>query len=110
MSKKDIISIIAVAILGVVAAFVGVNSILGDINDKSATFRSIEVVNSSVGEPDPEVFNPEAINPTVDVFVGNCVDKNGNGQLDDDEKIGCNKETGQEEQIIEDTEELDEGR
>ncbi|MBQ3468317.1 hypothetical protein IJH19_02185 [Candidatus Saccharibacteria bacterium] len=108
MSKKDIISIVAVAILGTVAAIVAVNSILGDINDKSATFKFIDVVNSSVGTPDPEVFNPDAINPTVDVFVGGCVDKNGNGQLDEDEKIGCSR--GQEEEIVEDQAEINEGQ
>ena len=107
MKKKDIISIVAVAVLGVVAAIVAANSILGDIDDKSATFRSIEVVSSEVGAPGPEVFNPMAINPTVDVYVGNCVDKNGNGQLDDDELIGCTKAT---EEIVEDQEEIDEGR
>lgn len=107
MSKKDIASIIAVAILGTVAAIVAVNSILGDINDKSATFKYIDVVSNSVGTPDPEVFNPDAINPTVDVFVGGCVDKNGNGQLDEDEKIGCVR--GQEEEIVEDQQEEDEG-
>lgn len=96
MSKKDIISIIAVAILGVVAAIVGVNAILGDINDKSVTFKSIDVVSKDVGTPDPEVFNPDAINPTVEVYVGNCIDKNGNGNLDDDELVGCTK-TEQEE-------------
>ena len=108
MKRKDIISIVAVAILGVVAVIVAVNSILGDIDDKSATFRSIEVVNSSVGAPDPEVFNPDAINPTVDVFVGNCVDKNGNGQLDEDELVGCSR-SEPEEEVVEDQEEIDEG-
>lgn len=109
MRKKDIISIVAVAILGVVAAIVAVNSILGDIDDKSATFRSIEVVNSGVGVPDPEVFNPDAINPTVDVYVGNCLDKNGNGQLDEDELIGCSRSEPKEE-VVEDQEEIDEGQ
>ena len=109
MTKKDIISVVAVAILGVAMAIVVVNALLGDIDDKSATFRSIDVVNSSVGAPDPEVFNPEAINPTVDVFVGTCVDKNGNGTLDEDELVGCTKSTGEEE-IVEDQEEVDEGR
>ncbi|MDO4889707.1 MAG: hypothetical protein Q4A25_03420 [Candidatus Saccharibacteria bacterium] len=109
MKRKDIVSIVAVAILGIVAAIVAVNSILGDINDKSATFRSIEVVNSNVGTPDPEVFNPDAINPTVDVYVGNCVDKNGNGQLDEDELIGCMR-SKPEEEIVEDQEEIDEGQ
>lgn len=106
MKKKDIISIVAVAILGTVAAIVAVNSILGDINDKSATFRSIEGVSSNVGTPDPEVFNPSAINPTVDVYVGNCIDKNSNGQLDEDELVGCHKPT---EEVVEDQEEVDEG-
>ena len=80
MSKKDIISIIAVAILGIVAAIVGVNTILGDINDKSVTFKSIETISKDVGTPDPEVFNPDAINPTVEVYVGNCTEYDSNGE------------------------------
>lgn len=103
MRRKDIVSIVAVAILGIVVAIVAVNSILGDISDKSATFRSIEAVNSNVGTPDPEVFNQDAINPTVDVYVGTCVDKNGNGQLDDDELDGCVRNEPEE-----DTEEQEE--
>ena len=97
MNKKDIFMVVGVAILGVMASAVIVNMVLGDVNEKSETFNSIEVVKAAVGTPDSEVFNPDAINPTVDVYVGNCIDKNGNGQLDDDELIGCSKNNSDEE-------------
>ena len=34
-------------------------------------------------EPDEEIFNPRALNPTVEVYVGNCKEFDYNGQCID---------------------------
>lgn len=102
MKQSDIFTVLVVATVGIVASFFLVNMILGDPNEKSVTFKKIEVVDAGLAVPDPEVFNSEAINPTVEVYVGDCVDRDQNGELDEAELIACgrvdqssNKEGGQ---------------
>lgn len=91
MRQSDIFTIMAVATVGIVASFFLVKMILGDPNEKSVTFKKIEVVEAGLAVPDPEVFNAEAINPTVEVYVGDCVDRDQNGELDEAELIACGR-------------------
>lgn len=42
------------------------------IPTEPGTEKIMGEIGSSVIQPDPEVFSPTAINPTVEVFVGNC--------------------------------------
>ena len=91
MKQSDIFTIIIVATVGTVVAAILCNMILGDPNSKSVTFKNIAVVESSLTEPDPEVFNIEAINPTVEVYVGNCVDQDQDGKLSDEELAVCGR-------------------
>jgi hypothetical protein len=80
--QKDLTTSIIIAILGVVGAFFIVNMMVGEISE--VTIKSVD---SSFGidipEPDDEVFNYKAINPTVEVYVGNnngdCAQLNSDG-------------------------------
>ncbi|MBR5621164.1 hypothetical protein IKW75_01620 [Candidatus Saccharibacteria bacterium] len=94
MKQSDIFTVLAVATVGIVASFFLVNMLLGDPNEKSVTFKKIEVVDATLSVPDPEVFNSEAINPTVEVYVGDCVDMDQNGELDEAELIACGRVDG----------------
>ena len=94
MKQSDIFTIIIVATVGVVVSSFLVNMILGDPSSKSVSFKTVEVVEASLVNPDPEVFNPEAIDPTVEVYVGDCVDRDQNGMLDEAEKIACGRTDG----------------
>ena len=102
MRQSDIFTIIIVATVGVLVSTFLVNMILGDPNDKSVTFKTIDVIQATLASPDPEVFNSEAINPTVEIYVGDCVDRDQNGTLDEAELIACgridgtNSSTGEE--------------
>lgn len=91
MRQSDIFTIIAVAVVGVVVSSVLLNMILGNPDEKSVSFKTVEVIESTLDNPDPEVFNPEAINPTVEVYVGECVDLDQNGVLDEAELIACGR-------------------
>lgn len=77
--KTDLATSIIAAILGVVAAYFICNLLLPSISD--VTFK---VLNSNfsytVSDPNPEIFNYRAIDPTVEVYVGQCkeYDQNGN--------------------------------
>lgn len=91
MKKSDILTVIMVATVGTVVAAILCNMLLGDPNNKSVTFKNVEVVEPSLATPDPEVFNVEAINPTVEVYVGNCVDQDQDGKLSDEELAVCGR-------------------
>ena len=91
MKKSDILTVIMVATVGTVVAAVLCNMLLGNPDDKSVSFKNITVVDPELAEPDPEVFNIEAINPTVEVYVGNCVDQDQDGKLSDEELAVCGR-------------------
>lgn len=90
MKQSDIFSIILVASVGTLAAFFICQSIMGDPNKASVKFKALtEVVSQKLVDPDPEVFNSTAINPTVEVYVGDCEDVDQNGILDERELEIC---------------------
>jgi len=67
--KTDLASSIGAAVAGILIAYFICNLFIGPIEDVSFT-----TVDSSIGtdldEPSPEVFNYRALNPTVEVYVG----------------------------------------
>ena len=101
MKQSDIFTIIIVASVGTLAAYFGVNALLGDPNTKWVTFSTIGDVTSTVLDPDSELFNPDSVNPTVEVYVGDCEDIDQNGILSKDELINCGKITREEAEQIE---------
>ncbi len=102
MKQSDIFSIIIIATVGTLVAYFAVNSFLGDPNLKSENITTIDAISSEVLTPDPELFNPAAINPTVEVYVGDCEDIDQNGILSREELIACGKIT--EEQTTDEAE------
>lgn len=106
MKQSDIFTLILIAGIGTLSAFFVCQMLLGDPNDASVKIKTINrEVSSALIQPDPEVFNGEAINPTVEVFVGGCEDINQNGILDGNELKACQTvvDTGENE----DCEDLD---
>lgn len=72
MKNSDIAMIILVAAVSVVVSYLLGNAILGNPNDRVETLSYMDVIDGSISEPDIETFNPHALNPTVEVYVGNC--------------------------------------
>lgn len=91
MRQSDIFTVIAVAVVGIVASSLLLNLILGSPDEKYVSFKVVEVIEPDLDNPDPELFNPDAINPTVEVYVGDCVDQDQNGELDEAELIACGR-------------------
>lgn len=93
MKQSDIFTLVLVAGIGTLAAFFISRAILGDPDMAKVEFKAIDkVVASSLSQPDAEVFNSLAINPTIEVFVGNCEDIDQNGILDSAELVACGRE------------------
>lgn len=89
LKRSDIFTITIVVSVGMLMAFLISNAILGDPDMEKVSFNVVEPVSDTVDDPDPELFNSKAINPTVEVEVGVCEDTNGNGILDQDERDRC---------------------
>ncbi len=72
MKKSDIAMIILIASVGVlVAYFIAVNMSFLKLPENGMKVQTMQQIEESVVEPNKDVFNEEAINPTVEVIVGN---------------------------------------
>ncbi|MBR0460653.1 hypothetical protein IJI91_01530 [Candidatus Saccharibacteria bacterium] len=89
MKQNDILTVAVIAISGFVVSLILCNVLLGDPDEKSVSFTTIEPISNEIAEPNPEVFNLKAINPTVEVYVGQCEDWDRNGTIDDAEWQAC---------------------
>ena len=76
--RNDLGSVIISAIVGIVATFLICNMFVASlfpIKDKSYKIIDNDI-KSSVADPDENIFNFRAINPTVEVCVGECKETN----------------------------------
>lgn len=76
--KTDLATSVGVAIIGVVLAYFLCNFLIPKI--ESARIKTVDSnVSATLEDPDVEVFNYRSINPTVEVYVGQCkaFDENG---------------------------------
>ena len=72
MKNTDIALVILIAAVSVVVSYFLGNAILGDPNDRVVTVSYMDKISNAVEQPDVETFNATALNPTVEVYVGNC--------------------------------------
>lgn len=71
MKKSDIAMIILIASISILAAYFAAKAIIGDVGSQSVKVKTTDKITTEVTEPDPTVFNSNAINPTVEVIIGN---------------------------------------
>ena len=77
--KTDLASSIVAAVIGLLLAYFVCNLFIGPIEDFS--FTTVDTtVTAELIEPNPEVFNYKALNPTVEVYVGDCDEYDAYGE------------------------------
>ena len=91
MKQSDIFSIIIIAVVGTMASYFCVNSMLGDPDEASEQITIIDEITPDLEKPDPELFNESALNPTVEVEIDGCKDLDHNGIIDYAEMVACGK-------------------
>ncbi|NCO10790.1 hypothetical protein GW930_02715 [Candidatus Saccharibacteria bacterium] len=69
MKKNDIATIVLIAAASVIVAFFATNTIFENIATEEVRVRTIEPMTTEIAEPDPAIFNEDAINPTVEVQI-----------------------------------------
>lgn len=80
--KTDLATAIIAAIVGVVLSYFLVDGLLLK-NPADVVVKKVEDVTNNVDDPNPEVFNYRAVNPTVETYIdcknydlsGNCLEK-----------------------------------
>ena len=93
MKRSDIFTVTFVASVGILLTFIVSSFLLGDPDVKYLKHKTIGKITADLTSPDPEVFNVDAINPTVEVYVGSCEDVDRNGILDRAELVACGRAT-----------------
>lgn len=93
MRRSDIFTVTFVASVGVLLTFIACSFLLGDPDTRYLKHKTIGKITADLTNPDPEVFNVDAINPTVEVYVGSCEDVDRNGILDRAELVACGRAT-----------------
>jgi uncharacterized protein YggT (Ycf19 family) len=68
MKKTDIAMLILIASISVITAYFVASSFLGDLN-QSKSVKTIDEISSAIADPDPKIFNKDAINPAVQVEI-----------------------------------------
>lgn len=76
--KTDLATSIIAAIIGFAIAFFVTNIFIPEISPVSFKILSSSP-NYSLTDPNPEIFNFRAINPTVEVYVGQCAEYDTDG-------------------------------
>jgi type II secretory pathway pseudopilin PulG len=64
MKQKDILVIIAVAILGVIAALILSNFVIASPKSKQIEVEQVDAISAEFKNPNDKYFNGEAINPS----------------------------------------------
>lgn len=62
--------IILIASISILLAYFVAKAIVGDVQNESVKVKTTEVISTEVVEPEKSVFNSDAINPTVEVIIG----------------------------------------
>jgi hypothetical protein len=76
MKKTDIAMVILIAGVGVAIGYIVASSIsFLKVPKSGAKVQTIREISSDVEKPNPAIFNKNAINPTVEVFVGQSAAK-----------------------------------
>ena len=113
--KTDLATSITAAVIGIIAAYFICNMVLPPVAD--ITFKTLSSGTTyTLEQPDPEVFNYRAINPTVEVYVGQCAEYNEFGEcienieyVEDEDIVGDETiETEEDENTNESTDKNDE--
>lgn len=70
MKRADIAMIILIASVSMLVSYFVAKAVLGDSANEAVTVKTAEPIISTVEKPDPKIFRDDAINPTVEVYIG----------------------------------------
>lgn len=70
MKNSDIATLILIASISMLVAYFVTDGIIGKPTNGNVKVKTIDPITADVQEPDEAIFNKDAINPTVEVVIG----------------------------------------
>lgn len=70
MKRTDIAMIVLTASLSMLIAYFAGNALVGNAKNKAVTVKTATPISATVTQPDDRIFKDGAINPTVEVYIG----------------------------------------
>ncbi len=70
MKKSDSAALIVISSLSVLVAYFMASAVIGSPNSQTTSVKTIDAISAEVVAPDASIFNADAINPTVEVVIG----------------------------------------
>lgn len=70
MKRTDIAMIIFIASISVLLSYFIANALVGEAKNEAVIVKTADSINAQVDQPDNRIFNSEAVNPTVEVYIG----------------------------------------
>jgi len=71
VKRTDIAMIIFIASISMLLSYFVAKTVLGDIQNEAVTVKTVDAITKNVNGPDERIFNQDAVNPTVEVYIGN---------------------------------------
>lgn len=71
MRKNDLAALILIVSVSLGVAYFLANAVLGGIKQQAVQVEVVEPISGTVPEPDRAIFNETAINPSVEIKIGN---------------------------------------
>lgn len=71
MKKNDIAVIILIVSVSLVVSYFIAKAIIGEPQSQSAKAEVVEAISAELTKPTSTIFNKDAINPTVNIEIGN---------------------------------------
>lgn len=70
MKRTDVAMIIFIASISVLLSYFVAKTVLGSARNEAVTVKTVDAISEQVNTPDERIFNKDAVNPTVEVFIG----------------------------------------
>lgn len=71
MKNSEKASIVFIITVSVIASYLIASIVIGSPNSETKKVDTISPITTEVVKPDSSIFNKDAINPTVEVVIGN---------------------------------------
>ena len=69
MKKNDIAITVVIVVVCLFISYFIVNAIFANFKNQTKV-KKVDLISKDVVEPNPDVFNKDAINPAVQMFIG----------------------------------------
>lgn len=70
MKRTDIAMIIFIASMSILISYFAAGAIMGDAKNEAVTVKTADPISAEVNAPDERIFNKDAVNPTVEIYIG----------------------------------------